>query len=175
MDILNLKIKDIVYNIATKWGKIKGNISEQTDLQNALNGKANTSDIPTDLSELSNATTKYVNETELQNAISALGSVFTLKGSVATVSDLPTTGNSIGDVYYVRSESAGYVWIDDNGTERWELLGMTVDTSDFLTKTGLLQTTGNSTTNTMSQDAITQIIGDVETILTTLTTGGGVL
>ena len=62
-------------------------------------------------------------------------------------------------MYYVISESAGYVWIDDNGTERWELLGMTVDTSDFLTKTGLLQTTGNVTTNTMSQDAITQELG----------------
>ena len=65
-------------------------------------------------------------------------------------------GNKQGDVYYVESESAGYVWIDDNGTLRWELLGMTVDTSNFLTKTGLLQSSGTSTNNTMSQNAITQ-------------------
>lgn len=36
MDIRNLKINNIIYNIATTWGKVKGNITEQTDLQNAL-------------------------------------------------------------------------------------------------------------------------------------------
>lgn len=72
-------------------GKIKGNITDQTDLKNALDLKANSSDIPTDLSELSNTTTKFVNETDLENAISSLGAVFTLKGSVATVSDLPSS------------------------------------------------------------------------------------
>ena len=91
MDIKNLKINNISYALATVWGKIKGNITDQTDLKNALDTKANTTDIPTDLSQLSNATTKFVNETELSNAISALGSVLTLKGSVATVADLPAT------------------------------------------------------------------------------------
>lgn len=69
-------------------------------------------------------------------------------------------GNKQGDVYYVENESAGYVWINDNGTLRWELLGMTVDTSNFLTKSGLLQTSGTSTNNTMSQNAITQKLAD---------------
>jgi len=69
-------------------------------------------------------------------------------------------GNKQGDVYYVESESAGYVWIDDNGTLRWEILGMTVDTSNFLTKSGLLQTSGTSTNNTMSQNAITSELGN---------------
>ena len=67
-------------------------------------------------------------------------------------------GNKQGDVYYVESESAGYVWIDDNGTLRWELLGMTVDTSNFLTKNNLLNTTGNATDNTMSQFAISNYL-----------------
>ena len=42
MDIKNLKINNISYAIATVWGKIKGNITDQTDLQNALNSKQET-------------------------------------------------------------------------------------------------------------------------------------
>ena len=38
----------------------------------------------------------------------------------------------------------------------------------------VVQTTGQSTTNVMSQKAVTDIIGDIETILQTLTTGTGV-
>ena len=139
----------------SEWGNITGSITNQTDLSNALNNKADTTDIPTDLNQLSNTTTKFVNENQLQAVITSLGSIFTLKGSVATVNDLPSQNNNIGDVYYVVSESAGYIWIDDDGTLRWEQLGMTVDTSDFLTKSGLLSSTVNSTTNTMHQSAIT--------------------
>lgn len=146
--------------VSAEWGTITGTLSTQTDLKNALNNKADTTDIPTDLNQLSNATTKFVNETQLQAAIVSLGSIFTLKGSVATVNDLPSQNNNIGDVYYVVSESAGYIWIDDDGTLRWEQLGMTVDTSDFLTKSGLLSSTGNSTTNTMHQSAITAALNN---------------
>lgn len=164
---------------SAEWGNITGSITNQTDLSNALNNKANTTDIPTDLNQLSNTTTKFVNETQLQAAISSLGSIFTLKGSVATVNDLPSQNNNIGDVYYVVSESAGYIWIDDDGTLRWEQLGMTVDTSDFLTKSGLLSSTGNSTTNTMHQSAITAALNnkanttDIPTSTSDLTNDSG--
>lgn len=131
------------------------NLYSTVEIDTLLDGKADTTDIPTDLNQLSNTTTKYVNETQLQNAIESLGSVFTLKGSVSTVNDLPNTGNTVGDVYYVESVSGGYLWINDNGTLRWEALGTTIDTSDFLTKSGLLTTTGNATNNTMTQAAIT--------------------
>ena len=142
------------------------NYYTDTQIDTKLEGKADTSDIPTDLSQLSNATTQYVNETELQQAIEGLGTIFNLKGSVATVNDLPQTNNTIGDVWYVQSESAGYIWLEDDGTERWEELGMTVDTTDFLTKSGLAQTTGNQTNNTMSQDAITKALGTKQDELT---------
>ena len=68
-------------------------------------------------------------------AISAddIGTVFTIKGSVATVADLPSTDNSIGDVYYVEAVSAGYVWITSttypNGY--WEELGEPIDLSGY--------------------------------------------
>ena len=165
--------------VSAEWGTISGSITNQTDLSNALNNKADTTDIPTDLNQLSNTTTKFVNETQLQAAIASLGSIFTLKGSVATVNDLPSQNNNIGDVYYVVSESAGYIWIDDDGTLRWEQLGMTVDTSDFLTKSGLLSSTGNSTTNTMHQSAITAALNnkadttDIPTSTSDLTNDSG--
>ena len=75
-------------------GKIKGNITDQTDLKNALDTISD--NIPTDLSQLSNTTTKFVNETQLESAISALGNVFTLKGSVPNVASLPATRKQTG-------------------------------------------------------------------------------
>lgn len=59
-----------------------------------------------------------------------LGTVFNLKGSKATVSDLPSSGNVIGDVWYVIAEHVGYVWLND-GTTRWEQLGLPIDLSGY--------------------------------------------
>ena len=64
-----------------------------------------------------------------------LGTVFNLKGSKASVSDLPASGNVIGDVWYVIAEHVGYVWLND-GTARWEQLGLPVDLSNYALKNG---------------------------------------
>lgn len=45
--------------------------------------------------------------------------VYNYKGSVPTKSDLPTTGNEVGDVYNVEDDNANYAW---DGTE-WDSLG----------------------------------------------------
>lgn len=74
---------------------------------------------------------------DLQHQIDSFGNVFTLKGSVATYGDLPATDNHIGDVWYVEADAVGYVWIDDNGTERWEQLGLPIDLSDYITTSDL--------------------------------------
>lgn len=63
-----------------------------------------------------------------------IGSVFTLKGSKPSAAALPTTGNAIGDVWYVTSESVGYIWLNDGQTDRWEQLGLAVDLSAYQTK-----------------------------------------
>ena len=76
----------------------------------------------------------YYNKQETENLISALGAVFSFKGTVATTSQLPLSGNTIGDVYYVTAKSLEYVWIND-GTARWEPLGEIVDLSAYYTKT----------------------------------------
>lgn len=85
----------------------------------------------------------------LQSQLDAFGTIFTLKGSVATVADLPAENNHVGDVWYVESVSAGYIWIDDNGTERWEQLGITVDLSNYVTNDDL------STALSGKQDTLT--------------------
>ena len=58
-------------------------------------------------------------------SIDEIGTVFTLKGSVATAAQLPASGNHVGDVYYVEDISAGYIWIESESHPNgyWEELG----------------------------------------------------
>ena len=64
-----------------------------------------------------------------------IGTVFTIKGDVATVADLPATGNTVGDVWYVQSVSAGYVWLEttEHPSGYWEELGEPIDLSAYRT------------------------------------------
>lgn len=48
---------------------------------------------------------------------------YTFKGSVATVDDLPTLGNEVGDIYDVQDTGMNYAW---TGT-KWDALGQIVD------------------------------------------------
>lgn len=62
----------------------------------------------------------------LPDQIPSIGSgAFHFVGSVADISDLPNDGNDPGDLYYVRSDSAEYVWMIDATTQLgyWEKLG----------------------------------------------------
>lgn len=70
-------------------------------------------------------------QTQVDEKISALGSVFSFKGTKANVAALPAEGNKTGDVWHVTEKSAEYVW-DGN---KWEELGSTVDLSTYATKT----------------------------------------
>ena len=97
---------------------------------------------------------------DLQTQLNSLGNIFTLKGSVPTVADLPASNNNIGDVWYVVSESTGYIWIDDNGTERWEQLGITVDLSNYVTQSDLTTELAGKQDNLTAGTNIS-IIGDI--------------
>lgn len=72
------------------------------------------------------------------NAISAdeIGTVFNIKGDVPTYNDLPQTGNTVGDVWYVADVSAGYVWLEttDHPSGYWEELGEPIDLSGYIEK-----------------------------------------
>lgn len=63
----------------------------------------------------------YVKKTDVSN-------VYKYKGSVATVADLPASGNSVGDTYNVSASDMNYSW---NGTA-WDALGGTF-TIEYLT------------------------------------------
>ena len=104
-------------------------------------------------------------------AISAsdIGTVFTLKGSVATVADLPATGNEVGYVYYVEAVSAGYIWLTSttypNGY--WEELGETIDLSAYEEKPTVVEVTGNTPTIALAEDnTIYELTGTAITSIT---------
>ena len=60
----------------------------------------------------------------VKDRIDGLGTVFNLKGTKANAASLPTSNNTIGDVWYVTAESVGYIWLKDStNVERWEKFG----------------------------------------------------
>lgn len=65
-----------------------------------------------------------------------LGTVFTFKGSVATINDLPSSDNSVGDVWFVESELANFVWLKDeiNPNGFWDEFGQPIDLSAYKLK-----------------------------------------
>lgn len=78
--------------------------------------------------ELTTALADYTTTDGMNTAISsaistAISSVYRYKGSVATVEDLPTLDNVVGDVYDVQADGMNYAW---NGTT-WDALGGVVD------------------------------------------------
>lgn len=77
--------------------------------------------------------------TEAQIA-AAHTSVYTYKGSKDTYDNLPSAGNKVGDVWNVEDTGINYAW---NGVD-WDSLSASV-----------LQSTGNSTIQAMSQKAVT--------------------
>lgn len=85
--------------------------------------------VPTAVSDLSNDS-GFQTASDVQSAISqAVASAYVYKGSVATVADLPASGNTVGDVYDVQATGVNYAW---DGTN-WDALGTYVDTSAFWT------------------------------------------
>ena len=110
-----------------------GSFNSLTNVPTATTSTAGIIELATDV-EASNGTdqTKAINSKQLKTAIDGLGSVFVLKGSVPTASSLPTTGNQIGDVWYVVDESVGYIWLNDGTTNKWEQLGLPIDLSTYI-------------------------------------------
>ena len=69
------------------------------------------------------ANKKYVDDT-----LGSLGTVLNFKGTKTTASQLPSTGNTTGDVWIVTDTNSEYVW---TGTD-WEQFGTAIDLSGYV-------------------------------------------
>lgn len=93
------------------WVEAKG-YQTASDVQTAIAGKVNAADIYT--------------KTEVdQKLVGAMD----YKGTKATVSELPTSGNATGDVWHITADGSEWAW---NGSA-WEELGTAVDLSGYRT------------------------------------------
>lgn len=93
--------------------------------------------IPTNTNELTNGA-GFQTASEVNALISsALTTVMDYKGTVATVADLPATGNKNGDVYHVTADNGEYAW---DGT-KWEPIGRVVDMSGYVEDTDMFAIT----------------------------------
>ena len=88
----------------------------KTEVNGLLDDKADKSDT-------------YTKEQTDSAIASAISSVYKYKGSVANYSSLPSSGNTIGDVYNVEDTGDNYAW---TGTT-WDKLAGTVDLSAYYT------------------------------------------
>lgn len=106
--------------------------------------------VPTAVSDLTNDS-NFQTDQDVEDAIAAaVSSAYKYKGSVATTSDLPASGNETGDVYDVQATGMNYAW---NGTA-WDALGQYMDSSVFWTS----QTGQSNTLVAMTVAEVTAIL-----------------
>lgn len=89
--------------------------------------------------DISNYSTTTEVDTKISSAVAALGNVVTVKGVKASASELPTTDNATGDLWFVGADGettdnfAEYIW---TAAGKWEFLGRVqteVDLSGYAT------------------------------------------
>lgn len=109
-----------------------------SDLTNDSNFQSDTQVSSSIATALANSGNAYQTASDVSNAISsAVASAYKYKGSVATYSDLPASGNTTGDVWDVQETGVNYAW---TGTA-WDPLGSYVDTSLLWAKSELVAIT----------------------------------
>lgn len=162
----------------TTWNNksdFNGSFTSLTNIPTASEGVAGIIQIATDQeAETGTNTTKAVNPKQLQTAIQGLGNVFDLKGTKATVQDLPSTGNEIGDVWYVVSEQVGYIWLNDGTQDKWEQFGSPLDLSGYVQYVDIINNLTSTATNKVLSAYQGKVLNDLITaIRADLTTAQG--
>ena len=107
------------------WGRITSIFATKQDVA-AIS-------VPTKVSDLTNDSNYQTGQQVSAAITAALTSAYRYKGSVATVNDLPASGNTAGDVYDVQANGVNYAWTGS----AWDALGSIVDTSTLWGKSEL--------------------------------------
>ena len=111
----------------------------------------------------------------LKDQIDSLGVLFTYKGEVATIQDLPATDNKPGDVYYVDSEQSEYIWIEKSSVYQWEQFGPAIDLSEYAKQEDLQQLKSEvDAMNTQVESNTSNIVSLTNTKQDKLTAGTGI-
>lgn len=152
-----LRDDDILYVKSIATGNtelIKSNTNEiNTILDKANTNEKNIDAVASDL-------------TALSGKVTAMGNVFKFKGTKAKKSELPSSGNEIGDVWHVNEDSNEYVY---DASSKWELIGSAhtqvsaVASLTSGTKVGTITVDGTTTTlyaPTPITPSITQVSAD---------------
>ena len=77
-----------------------------------------------------------------------ISTVFHFKGDKATIADLPATGNSVGDIWYVEAEQGLFVWLVDEAHPDgfWDEFGQPINLSAYELKPTTVTEAGSSVT-----------------------------
>ena len=86
---------------------------------------------------------------------SAVASVFKYRGTKKTASELPSSGQTVGDVYFVSADGSEYAW---NG-DKWEELGPVIDLSHFITSISIAGITLSSSATSITQAQLRSALG----------------
>lgn len=104
--------------------KVNGTAQTITNKEVDLSVPTNMSDLVNDGDGTQGST--FPTTAEMEAAIGqAVASAYVYKGSVATVADLPASGNTAGDVWDVQATGVNYAWTGS----AWDALGSYVDTT----------------------------------------------
>lgn len=181
-------VKDVA-DLNTKIDAVSGASSAYTDSQiNAIKGgdgttTATLSSLKSDVDNQGSAISGITNGTKLDSFKDVedeinlkISSVYKIKGTKDTYADLPTEGNTIGDVYNVIAANGNtpagtnYVCTASAGTreEQWDALGGTIDLSGYVSASSfntLEQTVkGHTTDITNLKESASTLNTDVQTI-----------
>ena len=121
--------------VNTNGGKI--DVIKVNNTTQTITSKTVNITVPTKVSDLTNDSA-FQTQSEVATAISnAVASAYKYKGSKATVAALPSTGNTVGDVWNVEANGMNYAWTGS----AWDALGQLVDTSVLWNTTNLVAIT----------------------------------
>ena len=95
---------------------------------------------------------KYAKNYTDEQVKQVIGEVFTVKGTIATVADLPTSGNRNGDIYLVIEDSSEYFYTSDG----WEKFGPNFNVELFMQKGVDYVTAGQKAETILGDNATTE-------------------